>query len=79
MPIFEYRCESCGQQFEKLVPRAKADTVACTACGSAKTARSLSVFGVGAVSAKNAPACASGACNFPSASPCAGGMCNMMN
>jgi len=34
MPIYEYRCESCGHQFEKLV-KINADAPPCEACGEA--------------------------------------------
>ena len=32
MPIFEYRCEKCGEEFERLVPKADAK-VHCEKCG----------------------------------------------
>jgi len=38
MPMFEYKCPSCGSNFEKLLPHAKADDVECVAC-SAKAER----------------------------------------
>jgi putative FmdB family regulatory protein len=43
VPIYEYRCLACGQDFEKLVfgqPR-----VTCPGCASPEVARQLSVFG----------------------------------
>ena len=33
MPIYEYRCESCGERFEKLV-RLDAPTPECPSCGA---------------------------------------------
>ena len=48
MPVYEFICQSCGQRFEKLVrtltPKPEAD---CTACGSRKTVRSLSLVNAG--------------------------------
>ena len=45
MPIYEYACKSCGQQFEKLLRTTKgADEAECPKCGSKQTARALSVF-----------------------------------
>ena len=34
MPLYEYRCGDCGQQFEALVPAGRADTETCPDCGS---------------------------------------------
>jgi len=42
MPIFEYRCSACGDDFELLV---RSDTaVACPECGSRKVDKKLSTF-----------------------------------
>jgi putative FmdB family regulatory protein len=46
MPIYEYRCRSCGKDFEKYVPGASTK-VACPTCTSADITRKLSVFGLG--------------------------------
>jgi putative FmdB family regulatory protein len=43
VPIYEYHCAGCGQEFEKLVYGATA--VACPACASRDVARQLSRFG----------------------------------
>jgi putative FmdB family regulatory protein len=45
MPIYEYRCNGCEQEFERYVQTAQA-AVACPACGSARVTRRLSVVGV---------------------------------
>ena len=42
MPIYEYRCEACGTDFERLLRRSD-EQVACD-CGSEKVTRRLSVF-----------------------------------
>ena len=44
MPIHEYKCRSCGQQFEALVR--SADVPACPACASVDLERLLSMFAV---------------------------------
>jgi len=45
MPIYEYRCQQCGELFEKFVRSiSRLGEVQCPHCGSAQTARSLSVF-----------------------------------
>jgi len=41
MPLYEYRCEKCGEACELLV-RSESD-VKCPVCGSVKLARQLSV------------------------------------
>ena len=45
MPIYEYDCAACGEDFEDLVLGA-ADDVACPGCGSEDVAKRFSVFGV---------------------------------
>lgn len=40
MPIFEYKCGRCGQEFEELV--FGDDAPACPACGSKKTSKLMS-------------------------------------
>lgn len=44
MPIFEYRCRSCGRRFEKLV-RGR-EKVTCPECGRGALDKLFSVFGV---------------------------------
>lgn len=36
MPLYEYRCEACGQPEEKLESLSAPDTHACSACGAAE-------------------------------------------
>ena len=44
MPIFEFKCDSCGKEFEKIVFSSGKDSVTCPACNSGETHRILSVF-----------------------------------
>ena len=74
MPIYEYTCRKCNAKFEQLVRNMSGDSpVKCPACGSAQTARALSVFAVGAAGNSGAsaesppPMC--GRCGGPG--PCA--------
>jgi len=46
MPIFEYRCESCGHHFEYLTRAGR--EAACPACASQALSKQLSTFAVGA-------------------------------
>jgi len=45
MPLFEYLCQDCGREFEKIVPRhdSPAD---CPKCASVRVEKQLSVFAV---------------------------------
>lgn len=48
MPIYEYRCQACGTQFEELtLSAANASKVACHQCESRRVTRLLSAFAVG--------------------------------
>jgi putative FmdB family regulatory protein len=73
MPIYEYRCQDCGNQFEKLVRR-DAAIPECPSCGHGNLAQVLSTFaahaGGGGSKAAEMPACPSGRCSNP-------GMCGM--
>lgn len=45
MPIYEFHCRKCGNDFELVRPVSKMDQAApCTACKSRATSRKLSVF-----------------------------------
>ncbi len=75
MPIYEYRCDDCGAEFEKRVARAAdSDGVRCPACGQKRLTTRLSTFAAvtgGSASRDTAPAC-------PSAGSCPNrGMCGM--
>jgi putative FmdB family regulatory protein len=54
VPIYEYTCKSCKNQFEQLVKSmSAANDVKCPECGSKQTARSLSVFAVSSAEPKS--------------------------
>ncbi len=45
MPLYEYRCEGCGQQFEVVQPvSAKAEETSCPHCQAQKATRLMSAF-----------------------------------
>ncbi len=47
MPIYEYRCQKCGHQFEKLVRSSTSlDDLKCPRCGERYLERLMSVFGI---------------------------------
>ncbi len=52
MPLYEYRCEKCGERFEKLRRMQDADReVECPHCESEEVERLLSSFATGGCSA----------------------------
>lgn len=61
MPIYEYRCEACGHVTEALVRSSRARKPKCGQCGSPKTSKIFSTFGVsiGVGSAGDFPSCSS--------------------
>jgi putative FmdB family regulatory protein len=72
MPIYEYRCQDCGNHFEKLVRR-DAGQPECPSCGHSNLAQVLSTFAAhagGASKSAEMPVCPSGRCSNP-------GMCGM--
>lgn len=69
MPIYEYRCEDCAAQFEKLILAGFAEQVICPRCGGDKAAKLFSTFGMvraggssAAEPAASTSCCAVGAC-----------------
>jgi putative FmdB family regulatory protein len=65
MPIYEYACHQCGNEFEALV---RSDTVPeCPHCHSTDLEKQLSVFATGGVEVERAPAMAGpcGTCGHP--------------
>jgi len=44
MPIYEYRCPTCGEKFEKLVRFGSSEAVLCPRCNSDAPQRMLSMF-----------------------------------
>lgn len=68
MPLFEYICQDCKAEFEKIVPSHRT-AVACARCASSKVEKQLSVFAVaGPDSAAADPGC--GSCGAPRPGMC---------
>ncbi len=60
MPLYEFRCDACGAEFEKLVRSSAEGAVVCPFCHASTLTRKLSTF-----------ACASGDGGAGSAAACA--------
>jgi len=65
MPLFEYRCEKCGETFEFLARKADETPDRCPKCGSRRLSRQFSAFsarmGSGS-SDSSGSSCATGTC-----------------
>ena len=73
MPIYEYRCEDCGNKFEKLVRRtADVPEIECPSCGQKHLRQELSTFAAhsNGGAKQDMPVCPSGRCSNP-------GMCGL--
>ena len=69
MPIFEYVCNACGQQFSKLVQSASAKP-ACSECGSKQITKRFSTFSASSGQYKS---CESSGCPMTGQCPSGGG------
>ena len=79
MPIYEYRCEPCAEEFEELV-RGPDAPVACPSCGSADVDRLLSTFaGVGGRQSGALPEHPRFSRPAAAAGGCCGGACGHMH
>ncbi|MGB0468687.1 MAG: FmdB family zinc ribbon protein [Pontibacterium sp.] len=45
MPIYDFECEACGHEFEKLVMRSDAPAPQCVSCSSEKVQKKVSAPG----------------------------------
>ncbi|MDY7076269.1 MAG: zinc ribbon domain-containing protein [Chloroflexota bacterium] len=64
MPVYEYRCDECGEKFELFVRSTTRKTApTCPKCGSHKARKDISLFGIGGASGgskANAASCGPG-------------------
>lgn len=80
MPIYEYRCDSCGAEFEQLsFTAAEQAAVRCKSCDSSEVTKLVSGAAVHMGGSSSLP-CASGGCDMmsgggPPAGGCCGGQC----
>jgi putative FmdB family regulatory protein len=61
MPIYEYNCEACGKDFEKLVFKGDDEKICCPCCGTDKVKKLISAgcfmggSGIGTACSTSAP------------------------
>ena len=54
MPIYEYRCEECDEDFELFVRSlSQQANLTCPKCGSHRVKKVISLFGVGGATSSN--------------------------
>jgi len=46
MPLYEYKCPACGEEFEEITSASNEDPVECPQCGK-KAERQISGFAIG--------------------------------
>lgn len=75
MPIYEYKCRTCGATFEKLVSTATT-AITCEQCGSRQVEKQFSTFSASVASSSPAP-CSTGGCptDGMAGTGCSGGGC----
>ena len=73
MPLFAYRCRSCGEVFQTLVM--SGETPVCKTCESADLEQQLSLIAAPARGGDKAPM--TGRCEAAEAGMCCGGACGM--
>ncbi len=59
MPIYEYKCQDCGTDFEEIVSVSAERNPQCPSCHSTKTEKKISIFGSFSGSKGNASSCSS--------------------
>ncbi len=68
MPIYEYKCNSCGAEFEKLVFGSQ--KVTCPDCSSDDLTKKFSVFGMSGVEKPFAGSSGCSSCGSSGSSKC---------
>ncbi len=71
MPIYEYACQKCGNEYEELVSSSALKPAPCPKCGSGEVKKKFSVVG----SIQNGKSSQPMGC--PSGGSCASGSCPM--
>ena len=64
MPIFEFKCDKCGKEFERVVFVSDQDKVNCPDCGSLEARKLLSVFSCSRATEASSGSCGTGSSGF---------------
>lgn len=67
MPLFEYRCEDCGEKFDAFFRRAEDaenEEISCPACSSTRVRKLFSLLGIGG--SESSDLSSGGSCSSPS-------------
>ena len=63
MPIYEYRCTDCGDDFERLVRSMfSVETITCPSCGGDHVKKAVSLFGTASGGSRDAGASSAASC-----------------
>ena len=74
MPIYEYVCDDCGAEYERIVTNAKTK-VSCPKCESTKNTIQLSVFAAHGNGTKSSSGPSGSSSGSSSGGGCCGGAC----
>ncbi len=69
MPIYEYRCNKCKEEFEKLIFSTSA-AVCCPKCSSDKVIKKMSLFGMGGGSKADSASAGTSSCSGCASTNC---------
>ncbi len=75
MPIYEYRCEKCGQVSEFII-LGKEERLQCKKCGSDRLSKMLSAHNVSSGSAERIPRPSGSCCGSPNSCGAPGSCCS---
>ena len=73
MPIYEFACSACNNEFEELVSMTASTSVTCPSCGSNRTEKQLSSFQRVRVGRGDLPAAVTAAAGAGGGGCCGGG------
>ncbi|AEI14561.1 regulatory protein, FmdB family [Flexistipes sinusarabici DSM 4947] len=59
MPIFEYKCQGCGQEFSKLVFNLS-EEIKCPECGATDVKKKISAFSSSSENSSSGSSCGAG-------------------
>ena len=79
MPIYEYKCEKCGNKHEFLQRSINSEEeVTCPNCNSADNKKLFSSFSASVSNASGfSSSCSDGSCGIPAQGSCSTGMCGL--